>query len=141
MDRHIRKYVLGEARRLPERRKELLELRQIIIDASPPPQDGLPHGKGFTSDPTLSKVMKLEKVNSRIKRLEEELSIFENFRNSLDKSAREIYDTTILKDGNVEYHAMDVGYSWQWVFKLRARMLDELAERLNCYLNTESLED
>ena len=141
MDRHIRKFVLGEARRLPERKKELEFLKEMVVHSSPRPPDGQPRGKGQVSDPTASKVIKLERINDRIKAVEEELKVFQEFKENIkNENYLDIYTNTILRNGNIEFNAMEVGYSWQHIFKIRAKMLDEIAERLGCYLDTTKYE-
>lgn len=80
MDIRIRKYIQYKVRTLNERRKELdklnakrEELRRQVIDESPAYMDGQPRGKGGTSNPTESKVIKLEKIDRRIGVLDSEL--------------------------------------------------------------------
>ena len=80
MDQRIKKYIQYKARTLEDRKKELARLkaeretlRQDIIDESPGGMDGMPRGKGKTSSPVESKVLRLEKVDRRIEVLDKEL--------------------------------------------------------------------
>jgi len=62
MDLHVRNYILYKARTLKEQQKKLERLKALqkeiekdIIDESPAAMDGMPRGKGGTSDPVASK--------------------------------------------------------------------------------------
>lgn len=83
MDIRVKKYIQYKIRTLSDRRREFDklqrkrdELRMDIIDESPAPQDGQPRGKGGTSNPVETKVLKLEKIDKRIETLDREIKKF-----------------------------------------------------------------
>lgn len=143
MDRYIRKYILGEARHIPQLKKQLMKLkerRQMIFDSSPPPPDGMPHGQGMSGDPTANKALRLEKIDARINHIERELKVFQEFEDSLDGVYKDIYKNTILKERNLEYNAMLSNYSLRNQGYIRAKMLDNIAERLDYFLDIDKLD-
>lgn len=90
MDIQIKKYIQYKIRTLNERKKERDRLareydtlRQEIIDESPSPQDGQPKGKGGSSSPVESKVLKLEKIDRRIATLDGELKKFQEIEEKI----------------------------------------------------------
>lgn len=90
MDIRIKKYIQYKINTLSIRKRKLLKLRKEreilrreIIEESPAPPDGLPRGKGKSSSPVESKVIKLEKIDRRIGVLDGELQRFEEIENKI----------------------------------------------------------
>ena len=136
MERHIRKIVLYKARHIEDMRKELRMLEQArrdIIDESPAPQDGMPHGKGNTSSPTESKVLRLAKLDTRINKLNFEIKTILETREYLTDEQKEIFDNSIVKKVNTDY-TIDTGrYSRKYFFNERGKILKAIAIRLGEY--------
>lgn len=147
MDIRIRKYIQYKARTLNERKKELYkltkkreELRRDVIDSSPAGMDGQPRGKGGTSNPTESKVLRLEKIDKRIEVLDTEIKKFADVEQKIflmGRIANGVYKETILKEMNPEYIAMQLGISRASLFNIKAKILEFIATELGEYLNDE----
>lgn len=145
MDIRIGKYIQYKIRTLSERRKELEtlklqrnKLRQDIIDESPAPPDGQPSGKGATSSPVESKVLRLEKIDKRIETLEKELSDFKSIEEKIRLMGREaylVYKHTIVGEMNPEYVAMEIGICRRSLFYMKAGILKYIATELGEYLD------
>lgn len=136
MERHIRKIVLYKARHIDEMKKELRELEQMkqdIIDESPEPQDGMPHGKGNTSNPTESKVIRIAKLDTRINKLTFEIKTILETRDYLTDEQKEIYDNSIIKKVNTDYTIDTERYSRKYFFNERGKILKAIAIRLGEY--------
>lgn len=149
MELQIRNYILYKARTFEQRKKELRKLKEIyeemkrdIIDESPEYMDGQPHGKGGTSDPVSSKVIKFEKLDKRISTLEHELNTFakaEEKINIMGSLTRRIYKETIKGQANLEYKAMEYGMGTRTLYNYRGQLLEMLATDLGEYLDIEKL--
>ena len=134
MDRPLRKYILYKSRNVKEMEKELrtlTEKKKDIIDSSPLPPDGMPHGKGMTSNPVESKVIRLEKINERIQRLQKEIEAIRGTRDLLDPFMQAIYDEAIIKycrDMRAKADLMNMDYDR--LRKDRGKILTLIAKRL-----------
>ena len=147
MDIRIKKYIQYKIKTLNERRRELYKLkqeretlRQEIIDESPAPQDGQPKGKGGSSSPVETKVIKLEKIDKRIGVLDGELKKFQEIEDKIKILGREpylIYKLGIVEDANQEYAAMEVGMAIAPYYRAKAKLLEYIAEELGEYLNLD----
>ena len=148
MDIRIQKYIQYKIRTLNERKKELErlmkqreELRKDIIDESPTPADGQPRGKGGTSNPVESKVLRLEKVDRRIGTLDEELKKFAEVEEKVRLMGREpytIYKKVIEAEYNGEYIAMELGMSFRTFCRMKAGLIRYIAEELGEYLEEDN---
>ena len=149
MDLQIRNYILYKARTFEQRKKELQklkkryeEMKQDIIDESPEYMDGMPHGKGGTSDPTQSKVLRFEKLDQRIKVLERELAIFDKVEEKITimgSLSRRIYRETIKGQSNLEYKAMEYGMCPKTLYNYRSKLLEMIAEDLGEYIDIDKM--
>lgn len=137
MDKPIRKYVLYKARNLREMKKELKrlkEVRQDIIDSSPLPPDGQPKGKGGTSNPVESKVLRLEKLNFRCDKLAREIEAIEGTRDLLDKYQQEIFDETVIKFCDLTAKSDLLQIPIKRLHQERGKIVRLMAERLGEYI-------
>lgn len=144
MDQRIKKYIQYKARTLEDRKKELARLkteretlRQDIIDESPGGMDGMPRGKGKTSSPVESKVLRLEKVDRRIEVLDKELKKYIEVENKIRLMGREaytIYSRTIASDMNPEFVALELGMCRATLFNVKGKLMEYIAEELGEYL-------
>lgn len=67
---NITKNEYAQARILIRSLPELKEKRAKLMQASPPPPDGMPRGKGGTGDPTGDKASRIAEISERIKLIE-----------------------------------------------------------------------
>ena len=149
MDLKIRNYVLYKVRTFEARRKELERLQKSyesmkrdIIDESGMVLDGQPKGQGQVSDPTQSKVIRIEHLDKRIKTLEKELDVFRKFDekiNAMGSLTRRIYWDTIKHQANLEYKAMEYGMTRKTLYNYRSKLLEMLATDLGEYLDIDKL--
>lgn len=149
MDVQIGKYVQYKLRSLKKKRRQLKDLkarrdklRQEIIDESPPPPDGQPKGKGATSSPVETKVIRLEKVEERIFQVDAELKKFEEIEKNISLMGREqkiIYKETILKDTTADVIAdyLDIGRTK--LFHIKSKLLEYIAKELGEYFDDDDL--
>lgn len=105
MDIRIKKYIQYKIKTLKERKKERDRLareydtlRQEIIDESPAPQDGQPKGKGGSSSPVESKVLKLEKIDRRIATLDGELKKFQEIEDKIQLMRERCMDNLLFRN-------------------------------------------
>lgn len=105
MDIRIKKYIQYKIKTLNERRRELYKLkqeretlRQEIIDESPAPQDGQPKGKGGSSSPVETKVIKLEKIDKRIGILDGELKKFQEIEDKIQLMRKRCMDNLLFRN-------------------------------------------
>ena len=149
MELQIRNYILYKARTFEQRKKELQKLKKIyeemkqdIIDESPGVPDGQPRGKGGTSDPTASKVLRFEQLDRRIKTLEKEIDTFaktEEKINIMGSLTRRIYKETIKNQSNLEYKAMEYGMCPKTLYNYRGKLLEMIATDLGEYIDIDKL--
>ncbi len=152
MDLHIRNYILYKIRTLDERKKELNRLlearermRSEVIESSPGAMDGQPRGKGGTSDPVLSKVLKLEEIDKRISVLDNELKAIERAEKKIyivgGNLSLRIYNETIKNEANLEYKAFEFGMGRATLWRYRSKLMEMIAKELGEYINLDELED
>ncbi len=82
MDRDVRAYVEMELENYNDTRRELAELINDILEASPPPPDGMPRGS-TPGDPTAQKATRLT-TSKRIQYLEQTIKAIESVVDNLD---------------------------------------------------------
>ncbi len=152
MDLHVRNYILYKIRTLDERKKELNKLlearermRNEVIDSSPSAMDGQPRGKGGTSDPTLSKVLKLEQIDKRIGVIDNELKAIKRAEEKIfvvgGNLGLRIYNETIKHESNLEYKSMELGMGRATLWRYRSKLMEIFAKELGEYINLDELED
>ena len=149
MELQVRNYILYKARTFEKRRKELEglkkcyeEMKRDIIDESRGNFDGMPHGKGTTSDPVLSNVLRFEQLDRRIKTLEKELDIFRKYDEKtriMGSLTHRIYRETILNQSNLEYKAMEYCMCPKTLYNYRSKLIEMIAADLGEYVDVDSL--
>ena len=151
MDLHVKNYILFKARTLGKQKKKLEQLnkayermRRDIIDESPTPPDGMPRGKGKTSDPVMSKVIRLEKISERIKAIDKEVLAFDRAEKRISELGEEsfrIYKETIRGTANLEYKAEEYGMHRKTLWNYRTKLMKIIAEELGEYVDLDGLDD
>ena len=102
---HIKEYIKNELYQYWDNCKDLEELKQDIIDESPPPADGQPKGNG-TGKPTERKVIKISELMStkRILTAEKKIRGIERAFARLAKEEMEVVEL-IFKEGKSQIYA------------------------------------
>lgn len=145
MDKRIRKYILYKARTLEERKRELKklqakrsEMREDLIDSSNAPMDGQPTGKGKIGNPTELKALKLLEIDRRIKRLQEEIQVFNAFEKRVTGLQKDIYIETVKKDcTDLTAKAQQLCMGRRQLIEGRAKILRYLAQELGEWLKDD----
>lgn len=149
MDKQLRSYLVNKLRNYEKDKKKLEMLKKIleerrmdIIEEQPAYMDGQPKGKGVTSNPTQSKVIRLDMLEKRIKALEwdfEAIKRFEEKISGMDEIMMRIYRDTLRGRQNLEYKAMDYGMAVRTLYNYRTKLLKLLAIEMGECLDLEEL--
>lgn len=145
MDIEIRKYIQYKVRTLNKRKWELTklrarreELRREILDESPLPPDGQPKGKGSTSSPVESKVLRLEKMEQRIDKIDRELTKFKEIERKIKlmgRIPRTIYLETIVGTTNPDIIIGSLCICRTEFYNVKKGLLEFIASELGEFLD------
>ena len=144
MDIELRRYIQYRIRTLNKKKRELNKLsekievlRQEIIDESPLPPDGQPKGKGSTSSPVETKVIRLEKLEKRIGVIDkdiEEIKSVEKKIQIMGRTVRTVYKETIVGNTNPEIVAMYLNISRASLYNIKKKLFEFIATELGYFL-------
>lgn len=105
IDKDVYKYIEFEMRHYNEYKKEISNMREEIIESSPEPPDGQPHGNSI-GNPTEHKAVKLS-MSVSIASMERVIKSVDNALNRLTERHRRIFEMEYVKGRKDRYSMSD----------------------------------
>ena len=111
--------------------KKINEIRNNIIQESPPPADGQPKGKNHISNPTLDKVIELS-TPLAIQRMEYNKKCIERALNKLDEYHIKFFEKNYKEtDGNNKIKVCnEIPISERTYYRLKGKIIEYVAREM-----------
>lgn len=126
--RPVFKYIEHELYNYDEIKQSLVEIREDVLEGSPPPPDGTPNLKGQVVKPTEIKILKLS--TPAILHMERTIRAIDRALNRLDDTHRHLFELKYRQELNWQKVCMTMPISERTYFRARGELVGQVAEEL-----------
>ena len=122
IDKKVYKYIDYELLHYEDNKKRLDEIREEILEASPLPPDGQPHGQGGNSNPTEQKAVKLISSVALMK-IEKTIGAIDKVYDRLENDHKKFFDWNYKKNAGIVRTCQEVGIAERTYYNMRDKIV------------------
>lgn len=132
IDKKVYKYIDYELLHYEDNKKRLDEIREEILEASPLPPDGQPHGQGSTSNPTEQKAVKLISSVALMK-IEKTIGAIDKVYDHLENDYKKFFDWNYKRNAGIVKTCQEVNISEKTYHRWRDRIVYMVGEEMGFF--------